>query len=185
MVIKKVATTLAVVAMVTVLGVTAVGTALAQTDTPAVQTTPEATTQDDAVRPEADDLRLGRGLRLREGSASFDVVAEQLGLTPAELTEALDDGQTLAEIAEAQGVDLQDIQDALSASRIEQMKEKIAQAVTDGDMTQEEADWWLTGIDNGWVGGGRDGLGLKGFGGRHGGDRGKMPNEAPATSSSF
>ena len=65
-----------------------------------------------------------------------DVVAEALGMTVDELREALADGQTVAELVEAQGVALQDVADALVADHTEQ----IQRAVEDGRLTQEEAD---------------------------------------------
>ena len=44
-------------------------------------------------------------------------------------------------------------------------KDKIAQAVRDGKITQEQADWLLQGIDKGWALKGR-GFGLDGRGRR-------------------
>ncbi len=62
-------------------------------------------------------------------------IAEVLGMTADELTEALSSGSTLAEIAEAQGVDVQNLVDFLVA----QANEKIDEAVADGRLTDEEA----------------------------------------------
>lgn len=73
----------------------------------------------------------GRGLRVGRETA-----AEALGMTVAELRTALRDGQTLAEVAEAQGVEVQTLIDALVA----EVKEHLDEHVADGDMTQEEAD---------------------------------------------
>lgn len=196
MITKKVALTLSMMALVTALGVGTVGTVLAQTTTPPTELAPEATTPDSASRVKPEDGGLGRSFGfLGRDSANYDLVAEKLGLTPTELFEQLHDGKTLAEIAEAQGVDLQaiqdEIQDELKATRVQAIKDKIAQAVTDGDMTQEEADWWLLGIEKDWVDGGRDGLGLKGPGVRGGmgdrparGGRGLAPDAAPTTGTS-
>jgi len=192
MITKKVALTLSMMALVTALGVGTVGTVLAQTTTPPTESAPEATTPDSTPRVKPDDGGLGRSFAfLGRGSANYDLVAEKLGLTPTELFEQLHDGRTLAEIAEAQGVDLEAIQAELNATRIQAMKDKIAQAVTGGDMTQEEADWWLLGIEKGWVDGGRDVLGVKVPGGRDGmgdrparGGRGIAPDAAPTTGTS-
>lgn len=183
---KKLALTLSMMGLVAALGLGTVGTVLAQTTTPPTSVTPEATTPDSTSKDRPDDLGLGRSFGLRGGDlATYDLVAEKLGLTPAELFEQLHSGKTLTEIAEAQGVDLEAIQDELNATRVQAMKDKIAQAVTDGDMTQEEADWWTLGIEKGWVDGGRGGLGLKGPGGRHGmGGRGMAPDAAPTTGES-
>jgi hypothetical protein len=76
-----------------------------------------------------------RGEHFR-GSASFDVLAEILGMTTDEVREALAGGQTITELAEAQGVPLQDVADALVAAEAE----RLQQAVEDGRLTQEEAD---------------------------------------------
>jgi hypothetical protein len=158
---KKLALTLSAVALVTVMGVATVGSALAQTSTPGAQATPGATT----TQPKKGDLGFGFGFRGGD-SAAFDVVAEKLGMTPTQLFEALHSGQTLSQIAQAKGVDLATIETALNANRITEMKAQLAQAVKDGTMTQAEADWWTTGIDKGWVNGGK-GFGMMG-GGRHG-----------------
>ena len=196
MITKKVALTLSMMALVTALGVGTVGTVLAQTTTPPTESAPDATTPDSTSRVKPEDGGLDRSFGFRGGdSAIYDLVAEKLGLTPAELFEQLHDGKTLAEIAEAQSVDLQAIQDEikdrLKATRVQAMKDKIAQAVTDGDMTQEEADWWLLGIEKGWIDGGRDALGVKGPGGRDRmghrpgrGGSGMAPDAAPATGAS-
>ena len=88
-------------------------------------------------------------------------LAEQLGMTVDELQAELEAGKTIAELAEEKGVDL-------DAARIEAMKERIQQAVEDGKMTQEQADWMLQGLEQGFMPGGRD----LGFGGRGGHFRG-------------
>jgi polyhydroxyalkanoate synthesis regulator phasin len=88
-------------------------------------------------------------------------LAEQLGMTADELQAELEAGKTIAELAEEKGVDL-------DAARIEAMKERIQQAVEDGTITQEQADWMLQGLEQGFMPGGRD----LGFGGRGGHFRG-------------
>jgi len=88
-------------------------------------------------------------------------LAEQLGMTVDELQVELEAGKTIAELAEEKGVDL-------DAARIEAMKERIQQAVEDGKMTQEQADWMLQGLEQGFMPGGRG----PGFGGRGGHFRG-------------
>jgi lambda repressor-like predicted transcriptional regulator len=105
----------------------------------------------------------------------FDAAAEALGLTPDELFAELHDaGKTLAEIAEEQGVDVEAVQDALNANRSESMKQAIQQAVEEGRLSQEQADWLLEGLEKGFHPGGR-GLGFGGghmFGGGRGSGRG-------------
>jgi hypothetical protein len=80
---------------------------------------------------------MGRGgSRGRPDGAQLGILAETLDMTVEELREALIDGQTVAELAEAQGVALEDLVDALIAPMIE----RIQQAVDDGRITQEQAD---------------------------------------------
>jgi hypothetical protein len=92
---------------------------------------------------------LGRG----DQWTMFDVAAEALGLTPEELFAELHAGKSLTEIAEAKGVDVQTVYDAMSAARAEAGKQAIQQAVEDGRISQEQADWMLQGLEKGWMGG--------------------------------
>jgi hypothetical protein len=62
-------------------------------------------------------------------------------------------GKTLQDLAEEAGVDMQEIKDALSAVRAESMRERIAQALEDGTISQEHADWLLEGLDKGFLNG--------------------------------
>jgi uncharacterized protein YidB (DUF937 family) len=89
----------------------------------------------DRTLPEPGEGPGGHG---RGGPGRFDdgVAAQVLGLTTDELREQLKDGKTLAEVATAQGVERQTLVDALVASATE----RLAQAVTDGTITQERAD---------------------------------------------
>lgn len=90
----------------------------------------------------------------RRGGMASEAVAEALGLTLEELRAELEAGKTLAEIAEEQGVDLQDLRDAAQAEREQAMRDAITQAVDDGAITQAEADWRIEGMDNGYGPGG-------------------------------
>jgi len=62
--------------------------------------------------------------------------AEYLGLTEAELHERLRDGQSLAEIAKAQGKSVDGLRQTLLAGA----KEKLDEAVQDGRITAEQRD---------------------------------------------
>ena len=95
----------------------------------------------------------------------FDTAAEALGLTPEELFAELHAGKSLEEVAEAQGVDIEAVQEAMQAARAEAMRQRIEQAVEDGNMSQEQADWLLEGLEKGFAPMGR------GFG--HGRGRGQ------------
>ncbi|KAB7744130.1 hypothetical protein GA707_11825 [Nostocoides sp. F2B08] len=66
----------------------------------------------------------------------LEAAAETLNLTEDELRSALRDGSSLAEIAEEQGVAVDDLVDALVAAA----EDRLAQAVEDGRITQERAD---------------------------------------------
>ncbi|MHB0878496.1 MAG: hypothetical protein ACYC5O_20865 [Anaerolineae bacterium] len=133
-----------VLALAAVVGVWLVVPALAQTAT----ATPEAASQ-----PPGDHGR-GGGFGFGGGSfEEFDAKAEALGLTPTELFEQLHSGKTLSEIAAAQGIDEQAVQDAVTAAREQSTKDAISEAVAAGTMTQDQADWLLEGIEKGYTGG--------------------------------
>lgn len=78
----------------------------------------------------------GWGMR---GFSLVDATAEATGLTVDEVIAALQDGQTFAQIAEAQGVDPQTIVDVFLADR----EAALAEAVNEGRLTQEQADQML------------------------------------------
>lgn len=106
----------------------------------------------------------GRGFGL--GDAELEAAAKVLGMTVDEVKAALQDGKTLQDLAEEADVDIADVHAAIQAVHVTEMRERIAQAVEDGTMTQEKADWLNEGLDKGFLGGG-DGFGL-GFGGPRG-----------------
>lgn len=61
--------------------------------------------------------------------------AEAIGITPGELKTALQDGQTIAEVAEANDVDVSTVIDAL----LSEASARLDQAVEDGKLTEERA----------------------------------------------
>ncbi len=134
------------------------GTVLAQEETPAPA--PDA-------KPFGGHMwgpGLGRGMG---GQVGLEAAAEALGMTADELSTQLWGGKTLADLAEEAGVDLQDVQDAVEAAQEQAVRDAIEQAVEDGTLTREHADWLLEGLDNGyWSGHGMGGFG--GCGGFHG-----------------
>lgn len=77
----------------------------------------------------------------RRGGRSLGTVAEVLGLEVDELRTQLSDGATIADVA---GDDLDAVIDALVAEKTE----RIAEAVEDGRLTQEEADEKLAEVEN-------------------------------------
>jgi hypothetical protein len=168
-----------VVALVAVVGALVVGTAFAQSGTPGSQATPTAP-----------KFGIGKGPGFWGGGsmADFDAMAKALNLTPTQLFEQLHSGKTLAEIATAQKVDLTKVQEAANATRVQAMKDRINQAVTDGTMTKAQAEWLLQGMDNGYMGKGPGGFGghmgrggMRGFGGRA--PSGAPSPKAPGTTS--
>lgn len=129
----------------------------------------------------------GRGPGL--GAEELEAVAEVLGMTSDEVTSALQSGKTLLDLADEAGVDIADVHAAIQAVHATEMRERIAQAVEDGTMTQEKADWLLEGLDNGYMmGGGPGGFGRglgdprgQGFG--NGNGFGECPMVQPSTDS--
>ena len=74
--------------------------------------------------------RFGRGFPVLRGAA------DAIGIDPEDLGAALRDGQSIADVANQQGVDPQAVVDALVA----ELEERLAERVDDGDLSQEEAD---------------------------------------------
>jgi uncharacterized membrane protein len=140
--------------------------------------------------PEAPFGCRGRGFGLWGGSwTMFDTAAEALGLTPEEFFAELHAGKTLEEIAEAQGVELEAVQEAMNVARANAMRDAIEQAVEDERITQEQADWLLEGLEQGFFPMGRGfGFGrgrMGGFGHRmRGGFGGFGPQRAPSVAPS-
>jgi hypothetical protein len=117
------------------------------------------------------------------GQAGLEAAAEALGMTAEELTTQLWGGASLADLADAAGVELQDVRDAVTAACQQATRDAIEQAVTDGTITRAHADWLLEGLEAGYWGGGTRGFGFgpRGFGGR--GGFGRIPfNVVPSTS---
>ncbi len=107
-------------------------------------------------------------------SAELDAAAKALGMTSDDLSAALKSGKTLQQVATDQKVDIQTVQDAISAARKDQMRTQINQAVTDGKMSQDKANWLLEGLDKGFLDGQGFGFGFGGPRGGHGFGNGPM-----------
>jgi polyhydroxyalkanoate synthesis regulator phasin len=103
--------------------------------------------QADAVEDALQDARPDHGFGHHGfgfGPGRLSTVAESLGIEEDELRSELADGKTIAEIAEEQGVDVQDVVDDIVAAH----RERLDEAVADGDLTQEEADEILAGAED-------------------------------------
>lgn len=70
------------------------------------------------------------------GADVISTAAEAIGIEPSDLTQALRDGRSIAEVAEANGVQPSVVVDAIIAAG----RERLDQAVQDGLLTQEQAD---------------------------------------------
>ena len=68
-----------------------------------------------------------------------DAFAEALNLTHEELEAKLGDGETMWSIAQAQGLSDEEIADLM----VEARTKALEQAVADGALTQEQADWMI------------------------------------------
>lgn len=122
---------------------------------------------------------LGRGMGAGSGLMA-EAVADVLDMTPEEICEARAEGQTLADLAAQQGVSTDELVQAIVAAK----QAAIEQALADGRLTQEQADWMLERaeemaelqIENasglGGMRGARGGMGGRGRGGARGGMRG-------------
>ncbi len=66
----------------------------------------------------------------------LDSAADAIGVSRGELVDELRDGKSLAEVAQEHGVSADDLKSAL----LQDVREKLDQAVADGDLTQERAD---------------------------------------------
>jgi hypothetical protein len=132
-----------------------------------------------AARPEGGPGRGGRGGPggdHRGPGIGLDVVATTLGITADDVRTAIEGGQTIAELAVANGKTAQDVIDAIVADSTT----RINAAVTDGKLTQAEADERLADLTTrvtDFVNNAAP-IGGRGFGGPgHHGDR---PADAPA-----
>lgn len=85
----------------------------------------------------------------------FEKAADVLGLTPEGLRSEMQAGKTIEEVAEGQGVEVEDLREALNQARDEAMHEAIERAVEEDEMTREQADWLLEGMEQGFVPHGR------------------------------
>ena len=72
--------------------------------------------------------------------AGLDAAAKAIGVTTAELRQALQGGQSIADVAKSKNVDPKTVVDAMVA----EVKTRLDQAVTDGKLTQDQANTELT-----------------------------------------
>jgi hypothetical protein len=89
------------------------------------------------------------------GETMHERMAEFLGMTGDELDAALTKGKTPWQIAEEKGISQDEFAQAMQTIHADILK----QAVADGVITQEQADWMLEGIEQGYGFGGGRGMG--------------------------
>ncbi len=111
----------------------------------------------------------GNGPGMRDG------LADLLGLTEEELREQLQAGKTLEELAEEAGVDLDAYREEMRLTRQEDLQSRIEEALSNGDITQDHANWLLEGLEKGFLDGPFVGFGGPGANGRPGKDGARMP----------
>jgi len=92
--------------------------------------------------------RSGIGVPKPEGA--LESIANLLGLSVEDLRLQLWGGRTLADLAENAGVDPDEVRETVAASRDKARRAAIEQAVANGAISQEHADWLLEGLENGY-----------------------------------
>lgn len=95
--------------------------------------------ESDALGPRG----FGGGFHDGAGPVALDSAAEALGLTEAEVLEALRAGTSLADLAEEQGVDVATLVDALVAAA----SARLDEAVAAGDLDQARAEELKSGLE--------------------------------------
>jgi hypothetical protein len=100
--------------------------------------------QADAVTAALAAARPERGVRTGHMFGDLDAAASAIGIDGSALREALASGQTLAQVAEANGADPQVVIDALVAA----MRTHVADDVAAGRLTQAQADQILADVES-------------------------------------
>ena len=108
----------------------------------------------------------GPGRNLVDANVMHAAIAEALGISVEELEAARAEGTSLVELAAELGVDVETVRAAMEAVRID----AINQALADGVISEEQAEWLLSrpvfGLGNGSFGGPGAGNGEGPMGGR-------------------
>lgn len=98
--------------------------------------TPTASLAQDDDTTEEEAPWMGRGERFRQRTPGqhLETVAEVIGIPVEDLRAALVDGQSIAEVAEANGVDRQDVVDALveeAMARLDEVEAALPDRISD------------------------------------------------------
>ncbi len=94
----------------------------------------ETDTEESDTEGDVDGERRGR--RGHRGGCNLEAAAEAIGVDEADLRSAVQDGQSIADVAEANGVEVDVVVDAM----VEAKADRIAEKVAEGRITQDEAD---------------------------------------------
>jgi hypothetical protein len=143
-----------------VLAIAVAGAVFAQTATP----TPNTPQAGRGFRFGGPLGGFGLGMQGRGNWTEFDAIASALKMTPTDLFNELHSGKSLSAIAQEKGVAMSALQTAAQNARTQAMKDAINQAVKAGTITQDEANWLLQGLQNGWLGRAFGGFGRFGGG---------------------
>lgn len=166
---KKLGIVLGSAVVVGLVGLLVASAAFAQGSTPTATTTPQTSA------PQGKLGLQGRGAPGAGGpNGGMDEIAKLLNMTPDQIWAERVLGKTISDLAKEKGVSDQQLIDALVAGQ----KTLLDQAVTDGRLTQAQADKWLEWykqvaalqLTEPYVGGFG---GMPGLGGMHG--FGRMP----------
>ncbi len=147
------------------------GTALGATQVGGVANAQEDPTVDTTVAQPADTDGEEQDGEKQDGRRNrLATVAELIGIEVEDLRTQLREGASLADVATANGVETQTVIDFIVGERTERIETKVAE----GDLTREEADEKLEGLE--------DGVTLRVEEGRQEGDRGPRSNRRAAFS---
>ena len=108
------------------------GTATAQTSSSSDSQSTQSTAPDSGAPAPPDGQGPHRGMHRLD----LSVAASTIGVSEADLRSALQSGQSIADVANANGVDPQKVIDALVADA----QQHLADDVTSGRLTQDQAD---------------------------------------------
>jgi hypothetical protein len=161
-----------IVAVVAALALVSATAAFAQTPTPPAGSQPVMGRGFGGRGPGA-----GSGFLAVDQDAMHAAIAEALGISVEELDAALAEGKTLYILAQELGVDFADVQAAMQAAH----EAALAQAVADGLISQEQADWILShrAQMGGAVANGSGSMGRGARSGGFGGNAGECPYTTP------
>lgn len=95
-------------------------------------------------------------------------LAELLGMTQEELRAELQNGKTIQELADEAGIDLDAFHEEMAQNRQVNLESRIEEALANGNISQEQADWLMEGLEKGFLNGPFFGKNSDGAGGRPG-----------------